>query len=56
MFKTAVPPEKSTLEEVGDGEDGDGVDSSVKIAKKFGKLKGRKTSKSRKSSKSGKNH
>ena len=52
MLKTATPPERSTLEEVGDGEGGDGADGGdVEIAKKSGKLKGQKTSKSRKLSK-----
>ena len=41
MLKTAAPSERSTLEEVGDSESGDGIDSGgVKIAKKSGKLKG----------------
>ena len=62
MLKTALPPKKSTSEEVGDSKGGDGVDSgSMEIAKKSRKSKGQKTSKSqklaksRKSSKSGKN-
>ena len=55
-LKTAAPPERLTLEEVGDVEGGDGVDSSgIEITKKSEKLKGQKTSKSRKLSKSGKN-
>ena len=53
MLKTAAPPEKSTLERVGDGEGGDGVDGGgVEIAKKSGKSKGQKMSKSQKSAKS----
>ena len=56
MLKMTAPPEKLTLEEVGDGEGGDGVDgSSVEIAKKSRKLKGQKTSKSQILSKLGKN-
>ena len=56
MLKTAAPPERLTLEKVGDGEGGDGVDcGGVEIAKKSGKLKGQKMSKSRKLSKSEKN-
>ena len=56
MLKTAAPLERSTLEGVGDGEGGDGVDGGgIEISKKSGKPKGQKTSKSRKSSKSGKN-
>ena len=56
MLKTAAPLERSTSEEVGDGEGSDSVNgSSVEIAKKSGKLKGQKTSKSQKLSKSGKN-
>ena len=47
MLKTAVPSERSTSEEDGDGESGDGIDSrGVEIAKKSGKSKGQKTSKS----------
>ena len=53
MLKTAVPPEKLILEKVGDGESGDGVDGGgVEIAKKSGKSKGQKMSKSWKLSKS----
>ena len=56
MLKTVAPLERSTLEEVDDGEGGDGVNGGgVKIAKKSRKLKGQKMSKSRKLSKSGKN-
>ena len=58
MLKTAAPPERSTSEEVGDDEGGDGVDGDggggVEITKKSGKSKGEKSAKSRKSSKSGK--
>ena len=53
MLKTAAPSKRSTSEEVGDGEGGDGVDGGgVKIAKKSGKSQGQKTSKSQKSAKS----
>ena len=53
MLKTAAPPERLTLEGVGDGEGGNGVDSGgVEIAKKSGKSKGQKTSKSQKLAKS----
>ena len=56
MLKIATPPERLTLEEVGDGEGVNGVDGNgMEIAKKFGKLKGQKMSKSRKLSKSRKN-
>ena len=56
MLKTAAPPERSTLEEVGDGEGGDDVDGvdGIEIAKKSGKSKGQKTSKSQKLFRSGK--
>ena len=54
MLKMAAPPEKPTLEEVGDGEGGDGVDSGgVEIAKKSRKSKDQKLVKSKKLSKSG---
>ena len=54
MLKTAAPPERPTLEEVGDNEGSDGVDDgSVEIAKKSRKLKGQKSAKSKKPSKSG---
>ena len=53
MLKIAAPLEKSTSEEVGDGEGVDGIDGSgVEIAKNSGKLKDQKTSKSQKSGKS----
>ena len=56
MLKTAAPQERWAFKEVDDGECGDGVDGGgVEIAKKSGKLKGQKTSKSQKLSKSGKN-
>ena len=56
ILKTTAPSERSTSKEVGDGEDGNGVDGgSVEIAKKSGKLKCQKTSKSQKLSKSRKN-
>ena len=45
ILKTATPPEKLTSEEVGDDKGGDGI-SGVEIAKKSGKSKGQKTSKS----------
>ena len=51
MLKTAALLKKSTLEEIGDGEGGDDI-GGVEIAKKSGKLKGQKTSKSQKLSKS----
>ena len=54
MLKMAAPLERSTLEEVGNGEGDDGVDGigGVEIAKKSRKSKGQKTFKSQKSSKS----
>ena len=53
MLKTAVPSERSSSEETGDGKGGDGLDSgSVKIARKSGKSKRQKTFKSQKSAKS----
>ena len=56
MLKTAAPPERLTLEGVGNGEGGNGVGGGdVEIATKSGKSKGQKTSKSQKSSESGKN-
>ena len=56
MLKTAAPPERLSLEEIGDGKGRDGVDgvSGVKFVKKSGKSKGQKTSKSQKLFKSGK--
>ena len=51
MLKTAVPPERSISVEVGDNESGNSV-GGVEITKKSGKLKGQKTSKSRKLAKS----
>ena len=52
MLKTVGPLERSISKEVGDGEGGDGVDSGVEIAKKSGKSKGQKMSKSQKLAKS----
>ena len=53
MLKTAAPPEKSTLEEIGDGEGGDSIDSGdVEIAKNSGKSKAQDLSKSQKLAKS----
>ena len=43
ILKTAVPPERLTLEEIGNGEGGDGIDD---VSMKLGKSKGQKTSKS----------
>ena len=51
MPKTAVSPERLTLEEIGHSEGGDGV-GSIEIAKKSRKSKGHKMSKSQKSAKS----
>ena len=45
MLKTAVLPEKLISKEVADKEGGNGI-NDVEIAKKSGKLKGQKTSKS----------
>ena len=50
-LKTAAPPERSTSEEVDDGEGGNNV-SGMKIAKKSRKSKGQKTLKSQKLAKS----
>ena len=56
MLKTVASLERSTSKKVGDSEGDDGVDGGVvDIAKKSGKLKDQKTSKSQKLSKSGKN-
>ena len=51
MLKTAVPSERLTFVEVNDGEGDDSIDG-VEIAKKLGKPKGQKTSKSQKLAKS----
>ena len=53
MLKTVALSERLTLEKVSDSEGSDGV-GSVEIAKKSGKSKSQKTTKSRKLSKSGK--
>ena len=52
MLKIATPLERSTSEEIDDGEGGDSIDDGVEIAKKSRKSKGQKTSKSQKSAKS----
>ena len=57
MLKKAALLERTTSEEIGDNEGGDGIDvdrGGVEIAKKSGKLKGQTTSESRKLSKLGK--